>query len=438
MIEVEVNGKNLEGFTSVKLDENVENLCSVLQLNCVPDLNEKFPVSRGADIKAKVEGFVVFEGKVELVRVKAPQDSYSIFVRGRSLLKSLLKNDLPPKFSLHGPISLKRAIEKYLMEAGLGFDVVLEVDDMKDFSEREVLNKKVGSTVWELFVALAEKRQSLVRGNRQNKIAITRANKNKYKKVLQRLIVDTNNTNNILESEGESSDEGRKRVYHVVSQDNVSVKRKEAPPKGNELYVPDTGEEDSSGASNPNQALIDDLQNTLSQLPPDSEEARAIEQTISDLGGGTEASATDTEKPAGRMKTYGAIADLYVPDGESWEKAEDPSDNDECRGLAAKRCNNNRISSVSYECTVIDFIADEEPWEPGYLVPVVDEYCDVNALMCIQQVLWEDSISEDGEVAEICRLIMTLPDAYGEDSELSTKEAQVTVIGENFQQSELL
>lgn len=432
MIEAKVNGVLFGGFTRATIIDTVDTLCNEYVLRCASAPGEKFPIARGADVDVMIDGFKMIPGKAETVTVDAPENDYSVTVSGRSKLKALLKESLPPKFLLLGPISLRGAIVQFLRETGLDFDVVDEVGDLEDFDADEILTEDLGSSAWDLFLKLAEKRNVLITGNSKNEIVITRANTRKYLKVLKRTIVDDDKTNNIVSSNGETSDAKRMRVYQVASQKNVAVRSSETPPSGNNLYVrpaPEPTEIQKSISD-----TIASLREVQKDLKVGSERYRVVKNKIDELQGDD----YDFKKGTDSMNTSGGVVDLQSPDGVYWETAKDPSDSDECDRLSAKICNNRRIESVKYQCQVVDHLADDEPWESGYLVKVIDEYCDVNAVMSIKKVSWEEALSEDGEAVDKLMLTMTLPEAYGDQTEESPAQKQVTVIGENFQQSDLI
>jgi len=423
------------GFSSVSITDTVDELCNQFKFDCTADRSQAFPIPRGSRMDVLVEGFTVLPGAVEIADVEYDPESFKISVEGRDASKVILKTDLPPSFQLKGPIKLKRVMEKTLAAVDIDLEVVDTVGNLDPYTSKEVLTEDVGISVWEFWVKLAEKRQVLITKNRAGQLVIYRPGSRKYNKVLRQLYNDPEGLNNILSARGRSDDSDRRRENNVVSQANVSVPRDEAPPAPGEEYDPNAG---APPAQQPlqNKEDIEAINELLKHVDKGSEEERVLKEQLAILDASNPAFTKKFQTK--RVQTSGTVIDTDVEDGVRWETAEDPSDDDECERLAKWRCNRARVESITYSCSTADLIADEEPWEAGYLVNVVDQIADVNATLLIKSVSFVSRKTEAGDVEEVADLVFAIPDAYGEGATPGASERQVTVIGANFNQEEFL
>jgi len=435
MISALVNNKEFTGFSSVSVTDNVDQLCNQFKFDCTADRAKAFPIPRGAKMDVLVEGFTVLPGKVEILDVEYDPESYQVSVEGRDALKVILKTDLPPNFVVKGPIQLKKVMEKTLAATDIDIDVVDLVGDLDDYTSKEVLTEDAGCTIWEFWTKLAEKRQVLITKNRQGQVIIVRPNTRIYQKTLRQLFNDPEGLNNILKGKGRTDDTDRRAEYNVVSQVNVSVPRTEAPPAEGENYTPPKTEEPDEQLLQ-NQEDIDGIKQLLKHMEKGSEQERVLTNLLVALG--TSNPAPTKKFATKRVQTSGTVTDPDVDDGAMWETAEDPSDDDECERLAKWKCNTARVKSIAYSCSTADLIADDEPWEAGYLVPVVDEIADINATLLIKSVTLVSRKTKTGDAEEVAELTFTIPDAYSADAVATDSQKQFSVIGSNFNEGEFL
>lgn len=443
MFSIRVDGKIYDGFTKASYENVAENLCDIFRGTCgVDEGTVGFPIKRGADADIMIDNMVVSKAQVELVRVSAPVDGYTVTVMTRDKTKSILKSDLSTAFTVKGPVSLQRIIELVFLDVNVSFEIVDEVGDLEDFTKKEIATADVGGNAWDFIQKMAEKKQVIVSKSRDGKVVIRRGGEKKYLKKLLRLKNDPRNNNNIVSSEGESSDSERRAEYNVVGQENLAVKRDEKVPVGNGLYEPDlpSDTEEESDSGNP---VLDQLNEALRNAPPGSELEYAIDKQIAEQFAANVLNSSGGRNKKKKFKrtrnqTLGVAQDELATDGVCWEKADTPCSDDDCLAIAKRRLNDSRVASVTYQCEVSDFIADDEPWEAGWLVEVVDEWCDVSAVMMIRRAMYEDEITEDGDPVSTCQIQMTIPDAYGVEGGASDSEKQVTVIGEKFNLGDLI
>ena len=433
MITVRVNGEEFEGFTSVSLVDAMDQLCNQFSLGCTASSTEPFVIPRGAPIEILVEDFVMLTGATESISGNYDANTFSISVDGRDDTRNVLKADLAPKISFKGPIGLVEVMERTLKQTGLDLNVVNLAGDIDDFTSKEVLTDDVGSSIFDFWLALAQKRQLLLSKDSNGDIAILRPNTNRYQKTLRQLIDDPERKNNIISATWNFNDMNRRHEYNVYSQANFTIPADEAPSdEVVEDPFPPFEEEEPTTVSKTKDEQIAELEALLAQCEAGSERERAVNGQLDGLG----AESQSTFRRS-RVATKGTVIDDAIPVGSvSHDTADNPSDDDECLRLAKWRANQERVKAIQYTVTLNDLIADDEPWRAGYLIDVVDEIASINSIMMIKQVEFSSAVNDDGNAEQVVKLTLTVPDAYGEDATAGDSQKQVSIIGENWNQGD--
>lgn len=436
MFSLKVNDIEYSGFTSVKFLDSVENLCNKFDVTCALNDDDDYPIKRGDEVELFISETKSLTGFVEVLNVNAPQDNFSVKVSGRDKTKAILKSDLSPNFKVKGPISLENVMNKCLSNANLKFAITNEVEDIKDFSKREIIKAKVGGgNIWKLWTKLSEKKQVIITKDANSNLIIRRSGERKYSKKLTRKRGSSDN--NIVASSGTNNDAGRRKYHYVIGQENVAVKRDVAPPNGNNLHEPKIPSivDEQDNIDDEQLALLNEA---LRNSTPGSELERAIDEQIAAIFAANKIAKSKNliNYSSTSKQRIGVAVDDLSTDGISWEKTKTPSSLEDCEDIAQKKLNNTRVKSVSYTAEVVDFIADDERWESGYLVDVEDEYCDVKSEMLIRSVEYSASVSSDGEPTEKCTMSLTIPDAYSENGNASDTEKQISILGDKFSRNE--
>lgn len=429
MMRVRVNGKDYDGFTSVSVKDTIDQLCNQFTLKCSADSKQAFPIPRGSSIEIYIDDFLILTGVVEGSAGGYSDTDYHVTLTGRDNTRNVLKADLKPNFVVKGPIQLKKLMEKTLDKAGIDLAVIDEVGDLDAFTSKEVLTDDVGSTIWDFWVKLKEKRQVLITKDENSNILIRNPNDRKYKTTLVQLIEDPDGNNNILKATWNFDDSDRRHEYNVYGQINRSVPRTEAPPAAGEIWEP---EPESPPPTDPqNQELIDEINRQIAAAEPGSELQRIYQESLDDLTGGE--AISEPQFVTTREQTRGTVIDDAVDVGSVMhEMAENPSDDDECERLAKWRCNLKRIEAESYTATLFDLLLDGEPVKSGVLIDVQDEIASIDSTMLIKSVEFTNSVDEKGKAEELATLTFTIPDGYSQDAVASVSQKQTGVIGKNW------
>ncbi len=427
MMFVRVNGKDYDGFTSITMKDSIDQLCNQFTLKCSADSKAAFPIPRGSAIEIFIDEFKIFTGVVEGNSGGYSATSYQVILTGRDDTRDVLKADLKPNFVVKGPIQLKKIMEKTLAKANIDLTVIDTVGDLDNYTKKEVLTDDVGSTIWDFWVKLKEKRQVLITKDEDSNILIRNPNDTKYKTSLVQLLEDPSGNNNIVSANWNFDDSERRHEYNVYSQVNHSVQREEEPPAEGEIWEPTP--EDPVPTDPQNQELIDELTREIAAAVPGSEVQRVYQEQLNLLTGGE----PEPQFITTRVQTRGTVTDDAINIGSVMhETAENPSDNDECLRLAKWKCNLKRIEAENYTAVLSDFLIDGAPIRAGVLIDVVDEIASINSTMLIKSVTFTTSVSEKGETTETATLTFTIPDGYSQDATASTSQKQTGVIGGNW------
>jgi prophage tail gpP-like protein len=103
--------------------------------------------------------------------------------------------------------------------------------------------------------------------------------------------------------------------------------------------------------------------------------------------------------------------------------AKKPMSSDECKRSAEELANIARARSFTYTCGgIVGFTANNEKWEPGFLVSVKDQIKGVDGLFQINTVNW--SATEGGDLVN---LEITLPDKLTVEAEPTAVTERVSV-----------
>lgn len=434
MMKLRINGEEYLGFTEISVVDNIDTLCQQFKVVCAAeDSGFMFPIKRGSSAEVIVEGVSVFNGSVEKSKGRAGQDSYDISTEGRDINSDIIKSQLRPDINFKGPISLYDLILKTLRKMGINRNVVDLTGGIDDLTKKELANEDVGTDLFDYWVMLAQKRNCLVSSNRDGEIIIIRPNQRKYTKRLYRLITDRQGANNIIESDWDFDDSERCHEYNVYSQTNRSSEDKKTPPASDSIDTDPNAKTDESESTPENQARISAILAEMNFLDPSSERFFILQSELEALGGSFTGGSSGQSFRKSRVATIGTAFDDGVPSGSvRHEVADDPSDDDECQRLANWKCNKTRAESVSYSCTVFDMLADDEPWESGWLVDVVDEVADIDSTMLIRSVEYNSSRDENGQASEDVTLTLTLPDAYTDQPSADSSLVTINRIGANW------
>lgn len=379
MMLLRANGKDFTNFNQMGLSKSIDTVCDQFTATCTSDNAFAFPIPMGSRIQFLIEGVEVFSGEVEVIEGEYSDKTFSVSVMGRDDTKAIIKTDLKPKFSVRGPIQLKKAMERALSVHDIGLDVVDSVGNLPEFTKKEVFSDDVGSKIHELFNSMTSKRQVLLTKNDAGNLLIYRSGDLKYNTVLKTKLLDPDQENNILKGKFKFDNSELVREYNIHSRANIT---------------------------------------TAPQVPPDPTTGEFGPEAVQEM-----------------TATLGTAINEDISDGEFHKVAEHPSDFDECKRLAEWEANNARVKATHYNIEVPWLLIDGKPWEPGYIVRILDEVARIDSDMLITNV--EYTASREGAKAdEKVVLTLTIPDGYGTSPTESRTSRQTNRIGNNWKQDD--
>jgi prophage tail gpP-like protein len=422
MITIKANGVEYYGFTTVTVKSSIDELCKQFTVTCTSDDAKAFPLPRGTEIEIFIDGTSSLLGNIERINGSTSHGDSSVQLSGRDRAKVILKHDMPPKLNFVGPIALDRIMEQTLKKTGLNFKIIDKTEGIDSFSKKEILSAGVGSTIWDFWISLAEKRQVLITTDWESNIVIINPGNDKYARKIIHTYSDNRNLNNVISEDFTFDDTERRSQYQVRSQSNYAVRRDEQPPGDNSLWTPSP----DPVVQNDNVDAVNEL---LANSEPGSERERVLKEQLLAVQSGAQVISSN------RIRQIGVAYDNSITDGSvSYEKSERSSDARECERIAKWRANQARVNSVNYSCVVAGHTADSEPFDSGYIMDVESEPAGIRSPMLIRSA--EMTMSRSGEDAdETTSLTFTIPDGYTTDDSASDTQLRTGIVGDNWNAS---
>lgn len=351
MIHLEINGQPLEMFKNVEVSRSYQSVPAEFSFTATvsPSDLTQFPVTIGDACKVIVKGEVFVSGFVDEITPRHNKDTHEISVRGASKVVDLVESCIDGSYDIHGPQTLKEALESIIFKSGVDVAVIDTTETPATFDEGEVIAGDIGYSAWSLMLQCAIKKNVLLTENANGDVVITSA---AGTKINTTLIKEENGAkNNIMGSNMRLSHAQRYHTYTAISQDGSSAM------SFNLLGEEDPSEGDSTGSDN-------------------------------------RGTAFDGEIRQSRKKAF---------------ITEQSSDHAQCLERAVWQANYQRVQSFEYNCTVQGFFyTTGEMIDCGHVVNVKDVYMSVESDLIIDTVTF--TYTQRG--GSLTRLKMLLPDAF--------------------------
>lgn len=339
MIFLEVDGKVFEGFTEIQVKTSMDSLSGSFSFRATSNKNFVVPIKVGQSCKVFVEGEQVITGFVEKVSISYNQRSHSLLVEGRDKTGDIIDSTLiDDKVEISSELSLKSIIEQTLFKNN--FTGIKVINNVPTLQSFRELDVQSGATGQTIFNFL----QLLARKRQVFLITDGLGNivisRSSTERIKDQLLMEIGNeANNILSGSINFDHTERFNRYIVESQDNPS----------------------SSGA------ILGSTENIVGV------KGENIDDDIK------------------RIRTLGFLAE------ESYTK-------DDCEKRAKWEHNIRRVRSRSYTAIVQGHKQrlDNEIWKSNRLVPVRDEFSNLNTTMLINNVSYNVSLDEGSTTAITC------------------------------------
>lgn len=224
-MKIEVGGVQYEGFVAASVISRLDALSNTFSFQATSEEARPLPFLGGEACNVLVDGESVLTGSIELVNVDGDRESHKIDIQGRDKTGDLLDSSLGnvengPLSDIKPPISLKRAIELVVSHLGTDLLVVDEARPALFNAAEDLVAPEPGQNAFEFIELLARKRQVLLTSNGDGDIVIASTPGAEVEAFLQHRIRD--DANNVLSYSVSYDTTGRFNAYRSVSQLNVT------------------------------------------------------------------------------------------------------------------------------------------------------------------------------------------------------------------------
>jgi len=364
---LEVNGVLYEGFETISYFKSIENLSGTFNFIASSEDTKFLPFKGQEECRIIINNKPVITGFIENLTYSYDSGSHQIIVSGRDKTADIIDNTVIGNVDFKSSMSLKNLIENVLLLAGIDNDTIQVIDlvgDLEDFKENEIKAAEVGDNMFEYIEKYCRKRAVLLSSNGNANIIITRAGSEQLNGIL---LNQLNNSGNNIKAAAISYDfTDRYFGYVVKSQGNFL----------SALLAGDDGE------------------------------------GLSDLES-TNGSAIDTEIRRTRLIEF---------------ENETSSTNSSNLERAKWEANIRRARSKIYTCNLAHIYYDKketEIYEPNKLIQVIDDFCDINAIMLIRSVNYQLSNITGTNIT----LELVAKDSYLPEPSVDEEDSLFNVIG---------
>ena len=364
-IFLDVDGKKYTGWKQISVQKSLENFCGQFSFQASALDGKLFPITMGSSCKIWVNDTKVLTGWVEKIQVRTSADNHEITVSGRDITNDIIDSQISHP-EMNPPVTLKQVVERVLKELGITEIRVIDRFNLKPF--KSILTDGLGNTAFDFIESYARERQILLTTNADGNIVFERAADNKLKTILSTRRKDAAT---ILNGEVNYDDSKRFHIYNVAGQQNNAA-----------------------------------LAAVFAKIEHDTKKSVHVSGNV-----------VDNEI----RKTRKLILQTDTSD------SEDASGNIE---RAKWEANYRRTQSFTYSCDVQGFkpLKDEGIWLPNYLVTVIDEYANLNAItpkgihapLLISEVNYSQSVDQ----GTITKLKLVTRDAFTTRASKPPKETK--------------
>ena len=330
VITLNVNGVQYTRFENAKVDRRLDALADTFSFELSAPKDLKPPFSGGENCSISINNVRVLTGRIKVLDISYNNSSHTIMVAERDKTGDFIDSTLDSIGDITPPISLKQIIEKTISHLQLDISVIDNVNPEPFNRAEDVVAPEPGENAYAYAERYARKRQTLLTSDAYGNIVITNASGSFRNSPVRNQINGV--ANNVLSGSASFNLTGRFKRYKVVSSANPSAL----------IFSGDIGVD----------AVVD--QNGLYTNP-------------------------DITIRKGRQ---------YIID------ADVPSSDGQCISRAEWEASIRKTRSKVYSAIVDGFhTAQGVPWDVNIVVPVVDDFCGVNARMLINTVLFSQSTS---------------------------------------------
>jgi prophage tail gpP-like protein len=377
MITLEVNSISLTGFTSIDVTRRLDTISGDFTFQAVSTNNLFFPIQTGDSVRVVVDGTPVITGFAEYINVNYSSGTHIVMIRGRDVTCDLIDSTLGDTITFTGGVTLEQVIRGTLDSLGLTNIGVVSNVTLEPFGPTVIIASEIGEKGFDFLEKYARQMNVLLTTDGLGNVVISRSSNVLINTFLLNVADDSSatNSNNILEGGVTNDMTGRYNTYIV-----------------------------RSGQSLVTLSSFDDFEDVIQN------DDFIIESAIENQG-----QAQDVQIRPTRIYDF---------------QAEHPSDNNQCLGRAEWEANYRRAKSFDYYCTVYGFTAinDGFIWSPNLLVKVIDDFCNVDAQLLIEQVRYTYGVDTGSKT----QLTLVTQDAYQPQPNRTPQDEQANIQSEEF------
>lgn len=369
MITLEVNGVDLTGFTEIDVSRRLDTVSGDFSFRAVSTSNRRFPVRVNDPIRVMVDNTPVITGYAEYINVTYSSGTHEVLIRGRDITADFIDSTLGEKITFTGGVTLEQVARATLDSLNLNSVGVISNVALEPFAATVEIASEIGQTGFAFLEGYARQKNVLLTTDGLGNLVITRSSTTPIATYLLNQVRTgnvSNNSNNILEGGVTNDMTARYNTYVVRSGDSLTTL-----------------------------AEFDGFEN--------------IEQYTESL--------TDSA-----IQNIGTTQDVAIRPSRTFElQAEHPSTSSQCSERAIWEANYRRAKSFDYYCTVQGHTATQDriPWAPNLLVKVIDDFCDVDANLLIEQVRFTYSVNSGSKT----QLTLVTADAYQLETNRTANDA---------------
>lgn len=141
-MEIEVNGKKYIGFKNKKVELDMETACRVFEFTSTSEGEIYTPIKVDDKVSVWINKIKVLTGYVDKITPNWDSESHYISVDGRSLTEDIVDSSVSGNMDITAPISLKGIFNRVLRELGLTTVQVLLNNKLKSFEDAELHGKQ--------------------------------------------------------------------------------------------------------------------------------------------------------------------------------------------------------------------------------------------------------------------------------------------------------
>jgi len=365
-LRLKLSGDEIIGLIDASVTKNIETFCGNFSVTVVTDDLINFPVRRGAEAQILAGDIPIITGIVQRITIQYGPDNHTIIFQGRDKTSHIVDNSIVGNIELVAPVTLKQVVQKVLDSYGL----LTFIEQPEVIEETDIEPFAQGEIV------------SAAVGQNAWDFIETYARK-------RQVLVTTNGDGNIVLTRG-SQERIQTFLLHELNGQQNNIK--------NATMIFDDTERFN--------AYVIKTQGNTS--------GRGVIINPGTIANGQDGIAFDTD--------IDTVRQLVVI-------AENASNGQTTEERATWEANIRRERSQIYSCQIQGFLAQEDGivWQPNLLVPVIDDFAQINGDLLIRSVTYNSTLG--GSTTDI---ELVTPDAYSLAAEQDEIEARTNKLGVNL------